>query len=241
MRKVILIFMIMCISTSMYCQTTQDTNKKTEPQSITGFGKLQLGMKISDIPELIDAKKITSMNDYFAKVYGNRTKKSYEIVNDTNEKYPQGEYDKRVREFQIGEYDLTDNIKVTNVNIKFFNDSLYYIEIKDTKMKELLKTKYGDGILDVKEKENTFQNGYGATFVKTDQTFTINWIVDNPYVSCNFVLMRYYNENGELRVLYYSILSNKLYIDKVEIESKIVKDRISNREKDKKKEDIKGF
>ena len=198
-------------------------------------------MSVNDIPELGSAKKIKSSDEYLKNVYHNTSKNVYEIVCDTTEKYPQGEYDPRVRVFQIGKYDLTDKITVTDITLKFFNSLLYDIMIDDSQMRELMKTKYGDGNLDVKKEDHTFQNGYGATFVKTDQTFTIKWLVDKPDVMCVSVLMSWYNEHGEQNVISYTWLQDKTHLKEIALATKEIADRIEDRKKDKKKQDLKDF
>ncbi|MDH4461964.1 MAG: hypothetical protein QE277_11095 [Flectobacillus sp.] len=221
--------------------SAQDDKTKQLPQSITGFGKLQLGMSINAIPELNDANKSTSSEEFFKKVYHNKSRAVYEVICDTNETYPQGEYDPRVREFQIGKYDLTDKITVTDIKLKFFNGLLYFIQISDSQMSELMKTKYGDGEMDVKKKDHTFQNGYGATFVKTDQTYTTKWLVDKPNITCEYTLMSWYNRHGEQSVVAFTLLSDETHNKEIEIETQKIKDRIKERANSKKKADLKGF
>ncbi len=208
---------------------------------ITGFGKLQLGMSVIDIPELSKAKKITTSDQYYESVFNNTSENIYEVVCDTTEEYPQGSYDTRVREFQIGKYNITEKIEVRDITLKFFNDKLYSIEIKDSKLEELLKAKYGDGKLTYKKEDHTFQNGYGATFIKTDETFTTTWKTDNPNVTCKSVLMSWFNDHGEQKIIFFSILEDNSHKNEIDKASTIIKDRIAKRIEDKKKQDLDGF
>ena len=227
--------LLFAFTISFFALTISAQNK------ITGFGKLQLGMSVYDIPELSKAKKVTTSVQYFTSVYNNTSKNVYEVICDTTEKYPQGIYDTRVREFQIGKYNVTESIEVTNITLKFFNDKLYSIDIKDSKLNELLTAKYGDGELTSKEEDHTFQNGYGATFVKTDRTFTTTWKTDEPNVTCKSVLMSWYNDHGEHNVIAYTILEDDSHKDEINDASKIIEDRIAKRIADKKKQDLDGF
>lgn len=208
---------------------------------ITGFGKLQLGMTVNDLPELSKAEKITSSDQYYRSVYKNTSRNIYEVVCDTTEKYPQGSYDMRVREFQLGRYNVTESIEVVDITLKFFNDTLYSIQIGDNKLSDLLKTKYGEGDLTTKEEDHTFQNGYGATFVKTDKTFRTTWKTDNKNINCSSVLMSWYNDRGKQNILSYTILEDISHVNDIDKESAKVKDRISKRIADKKKKDLDGF
>lgn len=208
---------------------------------ITGFGKLQLGISLNDIPELTKAKKISSSDQYYSIVYVNRSRSAYEVVCDTTEKYPQGYYDTRVRQFQIGKYDLTDKITVEDITLKFFNDTLFFIEIMDTKMSELMKTKYGEGKTDLKEVEHTFQNGYGATFIKTDQSFTTKWDAGSPDVECSYVLSGFYNDSGKQLFVHYALLQNTSHNEDIRTTNKMIIERIAKNIADKKKADLGGF
>jgi hypothetical protein len=227
------LFLSLIISSFSILSSAQD--------KITGFGKLQLGITVNDIPELSKATKISSSSQYYSIVYVNRSRSSYEIVCDTNEQYPQGDYDTRIRQFQIGNYDLTDNINVENLTLKFFNDTLYYIQIEDRKMSELLKTKYGEGKTDLKEEEHTFQNGYGAKFVKTDQRFKTEWDSGSPYVNCTYILSSFYSDKGKQSVISFALLENSLHNEDIKTKNKMIKERIAKNKEEKKKAEIKGF
>jgi len=215
--------------------TTSAQNK------ITGFGKLQLGISVNDIPELSKAKKVTTSDQYYKSVYNNTSKNVNEVVCDTLEKNPKGTYDTRVREFQIGQYNVTESIVVTDITLKFFNDKLYSIDIKDSKLRELLEAKYGNGKLTTEKEDHTFQNGYGAKFVKTDKTYTTTWETDNQNVTCKSVLMSWYNDHGEQKIISFTILEDDSHTDEINEASTIIKDRIAKRIADKKKQDLDGF
>ena len=208
---------------------------------ITGFGKLQLGITVNDIPELSNAKKISSFDQFYSIVYVNRSRSAYEVVCDTAEQYPQGYYDTRVRQFQIGNYDLTDKINVKDITLKFFNDTLFFIQIGDTKMSELMKTKYGEGKTDLKEEEHTFQNGYGAKFIKTDQKFITEWNAGSPNVECRSVLSSFYNDSGKQLIVNYALLQNTSHNEDIRTTNNMIIERIAKNKADKKKAELGGF
>ena len=209
---------------------------------ITGFGKLQLGMSTKDIPDLSNSKIVTTSSEFFSKVYENRSRNVYETIADTTDRYTSlGSLDNRVRVFQIGKFNLTDNIEVSDVNLKFFNNKLFEIEIKDSKVDELLTTKYGEPKKDYKEKENTFVNGYGAKFIKKDQTWTHTWETGNVNLSCWYTLMSWYNDKGQERIVSYTMLKDNSIGKEVEKQVEVVKTRINKRIEDSKKNLVSGL
>jgi len=230
MKKIMMVAIILIASVSVFAQT-----------KITGFGKLQLSVTVKDIPELSEAKRVNN-NDYFTKVYGNKSSACYESVLDTTYLYSSfGSLDKRVRIFQIGKLQITENIELKDVTLKFFNDTLYSINIKDSKVDELLTIKYGTPKEDVKTKDNTFVNGYGAKFVKTDLTKTHTWETNNPNTVCWYTDMSWYNDKGEFRYAEYCVLYDKKIDKVVSTEEDMVKTRVRKREEDKKKALAAGF
>jgi hypothetical protein len=231
MKKLLVLIAGVLLSVSSYGQT-----------KINGFGKIQLGMSVSDLPELSNSKLVTTETDYFNKVYRNVTSSSYETISDTTKKYQSfGSLDKRVRIFQIGRLQLTDKIILSDVTLKFFNDKLYSINVNDKQLDELLTTKYGTPKEDIKTKENTFQNSYGAKFVKTDLTKTHNWETGNINTICSYTDMYWYNDSGKLNGANYAHLYDRTITDFVGVEESVVKARINKREEDKKKGLVSGF
>jgi hypothetical protein len=201
-------------------------NLDEKPISITGFGKLQLGMSIEDIPELSNQKNSTNVTEIFP---------------DTTKKYFRGDLDKRVRTFKLVKLALTENIIVNEVQLKFFENHLYHIFIGDTKMNDLVKTKYGIGKTELKEKEKTFQNGYGATFVKTDKTFKTSWIVDKPNVSLESSILTWHNEKGEKLDAYYIVLQDTKHNDEIAEVNAQIRKRIQQNIDNKNKVELKDF
>lgn len=230
MKKLLLVFAILFFSLTIVAQ-----NK------ISGFGKLQLGMTINDIPELLIAKKITTSEQYYSSVYNNTSMNNYEVVCDTLEKSPQGTCDMRVREFQLGRFYITESIELKDIKLKFFNDTLYSIITSDSKLDDLITAKYGSGVTTVKEKDHIFQNGYGATFVKTDQTFTTTWDTNISKVFCYYTFMSKHNNRGEKSIISFTHLHNITHVADIIEENNKVKGRISQRITDSKKKDLDDF
>jgi hypothetical protein len=210
-------------------------------QKITGFGRMQLGMSVNELTELSEAKLVGD-DEYFNKVYENTTKNVYEAKLDTISRSSSfTTRTNKVRVFQVGQIKLTDNITLKDVTLKFFNDKLYSIQIKDDQIDDLITTKYGEGKAQTETKDHTFQNGYGAKFVKTDLKKEITWNTNDPQTSCYYITNYWYNDNGKLLHYEYANLSNNTIEKIVNNENDLVKVRIEKREEDKKKSLVSGF
>jgi hypothetical protein len=230
MKKILLLVTILFVGLTSFAQ-----NK------ITGFGKLQLGALVSEIPELTNAKPVTE-KEFFSKVYENRGTGIYESIYDSTSKYPSfGSLDKRVRVFQLGTLQITESVTLHDITLKFFNDKLYSVDIKDRQLDDLLTTKYGTPKEEIETKDHTFQNGYGATFVKTDITKRHNWETGDINIICYYTDLYWYNDKGKLNGINYAILHNKTISTLVGTEEKNVIARIDKREEDKKKSLVSGF
>lgn len=224
---------------------------------INGFGRLKLGSSTSAIPELNKAVKmdLTQTDNNF--VYGNVLNLVYEIVCDTNLDNPFGTYDTRVREFQIGQFQLTENIKVQDVRLKYFNDQLYEIGIYDPQIKELLTSKYGPGLTSIWTDERTLQNVFGAKFNRTDSVYNTKWKTINPQLECYSNKIVHYGlepfPNSILTaseimginkyIRDYSVLLDLSHQKEIETQSQVIKDRIEKRKEEavKKRVDTDGF
>lgn len=209
---------------------------------ITGFGRLQLGMSVNDISELVDAKTISNEREYLSKVYKNKGYSVYEAQIDTLNKYPMfATHSKNVRKFQLGQIKLTDNITLTDVELSFYNDKLYSIQINDDKIDELIIAKYGEGKVTTETKDHTYQNGYGAKFIKTDLKKEINWNTNVTENKCYYITNYWYNSKGEINHYEYASLSNTKISNIVDNELKQLVSRIDKREEEKKKGLVSGF
>lgn len=206
----------------------------------TGFGFIQLGMPISNFSYLLTSRKIDNENDYINIVYHNYTVESFQLIADTTQTYCTfGSYDKRVKVFYIGEMNATNLIKLKGVELSFFNDTLYSIKI-DKCINDILTLKYGEPKIDIKEKDHTFQNGYDATFIKTDRETDYYWkTTNNTHLYCytNY----YYSNNGELEHFEYTEIYYRKIWKKVFDETQLVENRIEQLEKNKNNNNIKGF
>ena len=208
---------------------------------INSFGRLQLGMSVNDVPELSNAKFIKS-SEYFDNVYENKTDNVYESQLDTLKRGSNFvTTSTNVRIFQIGRIKLTDNIILKDVTLKFYNDKLYYIQVKDDQIDDLLTTKYGQGKEEVETKDHTFQNGYGAKFVKTDLRKEITWNANDPQISCYYIANFWYSSDGKLLHYEYGSLSNKSIENVVNEQEKLLFARIKQREENEKKGLVSGF
>ena len=224
-------------------------------EKINGFGKLKLGMSVSDLPELAVAIQIRNKNEYYKNVYGNTTNKVFEMFPDTNDEYNiVGSLDKRVRSFHIGNMSITDNIFIFDIDLKFFDGKLYEIYVHEgnvpgyknaRKLDELLTTKYGAPKSDSKEEEKYYTNSYGTKITKKDQTFEHTFNTNSPNVRCYYYFSSRHDSKGEISFmefirLYETNIWNLVY-DAEDEQQEIIKKRIEKREEDKKKELLIGF
>lgn len=238
MKKVLMLALMAILFQSGYTQV-----------KITGVGKLKLYSDISLINELgysPKTKKICTMDDYFKYVYKKSSgDKIYEIyadsINGINGCY--GYYNKDIRFFYVPKYDLISDLTITGLELLFYRDSLISIKCDgETKLCDALDLKYGKSKLDLKEKEHTFTYTYtGAQATKTDETYTYTWNTNDPNVTCNNVLKKWYTDKGEEMFFHTFTLSNTSHdadIRSIEIE---LKKRMKNIQDEKKKVNLDGF
>ena len=148
-------------------------------QKIVGFGKLKLGMDITEITELNPKndtiEKIYNRDEDLRLIFKNKTRPTpIELISDTNLAYDYsniGTLDKRVREFHFGQFSINEDIVLTDISLLFFKNKLYTIHTSDDRMDQLLKDKYGEAISNVKEKEVYFTNGLGNTITKIEKHY----------------------------------------------------------------------
>ncbi|MDR1199896.1 MAG: hypothetical protein LBK94_12955 [Prevotellaceae bacterium] len=134
----------------------QDTQK-----IIDGIGKLKLGSSPSVLSEIgYDLGKAIQVDDgttYIRKVYGKYTENIiYQLFSDTKDKYgiSDASHHPLVKVFYIPKYEPVDNIVCEGLTLKYFNDSLYYINTRNPfKLGDAFKLKYGEPELDLKDKE----------------------------------------------------------------------------------------
>ncbi len=232
MKKILFLQIFLVIFSSGYSQL-----------KINGFGKIQLGLKIDEIPELANSVLIDNQDDFIRKVYRNtETNIVYELKSDTTEPYPTfGSLSNRVRIFQIGEYVVNENIKFQNIRLNFFEGKLYEIIVPGSEIDELLTTKYGKPKSTLKEVSHTFVNGLGNKFIKKDQTFTNTYTTNNTNVSCINLLMSWYDSKGERNFLQETTIKNILTSKQVQIDEENARKRIENRNELQKKKKITNF
>jgi hypothetical protein len=230
MKKIMMVAIVLIASVSVFAQT-----------KITGFGKLQLGMEVKDIPELSGAKFINGSTEYFEKVYESKRPECYEAKLDSLNYSSFGTLVDKERIFHVGQISVTENITLSDVELKFYNDKLYSIKVGDGKVDELITTKYGAPKEEVKTEDHTFQNGYGAKFVKTDLKKTHTWTTNDPQTECYYVNNYWYNDSGKLLHIDYCYLTNNQIAKLVQDENKKVIVRRKQREEDKKKALTAGF
>lgn len=210
---------------------------------INGFGKIQLGMKIEEIPEIWNPTIISNSQDYIKYIYHNElTSTPYELRLDSTEDYSiYAKYDNRVRSFYLGIYNINEDIQLEKISLNFFNEKLYEIIVEGDGINELLKSKYGKPKSTYKEVPKTFVNGIGIKFIKKNQTFTDVFNTNIPNVSCVYKLESWYTYKGEKEIKQETIIKNLLISKQVEIEVSKMINRIKLRKEIEKKNMLKDF
>ncbi len=116
---------------------------------ILGFGKLKIGMKISEVSEIKDAAHLSKFN----RGYDPSIRSAYELIPDTNNSLSEmvGFLNKDARIFIVPKIQITDQIEINQVELIFFLDSLVSIRcgydevgwVLNSSIRRALTIKYG--------------------------------------------------------------------------------------------------
>lgn len=187
---------------------------------ILGFGKLKLGMKVTEIDEIKDAQQLSDLRIYHTHIRSSYRVPSYELMADTNNLGNNiGFLNKDVRIFTVNEVQITEQIKINQVELIFFRDSLVSISCgydltgwsKNVYLREALSIKYG----------NPLEEKYNGT----SRTL---WNSGDPSIVCEEYL-REFKINYEWHYIYYLKLENsykmKLIQEKEDIRRKIIDEK----------------
>jgi hypothetical protein len=214
---------------------------QSNSQNSIGLGKLKIGMDVSEIKELSNAKKIKPFSsDYIKYVYKNYScKYFFEIkIDSTNESHWSiGFIDKSVRVFNVGSFNLTETIIIKNVTLRFKDNKLYHIECEENEnLEEGLKVKFGPPKIVVKEKPKEYINELGVTTVKVEKEYTSIYNTGLDNIVCEKYFSIKYDYKGEEKLTTYTelfdkkiqenVLNNQIYgeiriLDKKESQSKV--------------------
>jgi hypothetical protein len=238
MRSIYLLIFILSLH-----QIRAQENENPSDLKIKGFGKIQLGMHVSDIPELARKTDIRTAREYIKKVDKNDQKVTFELFSDTSSVTSTffGSPLKEVRNFYLGEYAINDKIKLHRVGLSFYKDELYEINIEGSGVDELLTLKYGKPEMKHEETPHTFVNGLGIETVKTDKRYKHTYNTNIPGVVCYYNYDATFNLFGEISIFEYTILYDKAIHKLVSDEKYKVEMRIKQRAEQAKKRDIENF
>ena len=219
MKKTFLLIVIIISYNNLLSQTKPlivsepNSNMVESGIKITGFGKLRLGMYVKDLDELKAAKEMKTYNDFISKVYKNYSNNNvYEQITDTTKiERGFGSPDKKVRIFTVPKINVTDEIVLKFVELKFYDDKLYYIKCDyDKNLIDALTLKYGAPKVDTKEEDREFTYTYtGNKITKKERKYTSNWSTGDIDVICQSMMSNYFNSKGEESFLSYVNLYNK--------------------------------
>jgi hypothetical protein len=211
-------------------------------KSIKGIGFLKLGSRTSAVFNLlkIDTETIAKCSTQSATY--NFTDKVIELLSDTTtlDKPIYATYSTNARIFHVPSIQLNDEIKIEDVYLTFYFDTLVGIfSDKNSELNQALTTKYGEPVIDLKENSKEYTLGNGTTVTLTDQTFSSTWGND-PEINCLSYLGKYYSTSINPDYisyfnLEYSKIDLKISKESEKIETKI-KDRLEQIKKDKLKD-----
>jgi hypothetical protein len=218
-------------------------------QKIVGFGKLKLGMDLSEISELNPKEdtieKVYDRSEELSLVFRNKTRLTpIELISDTNLAFEYsyiGSLDKRVRHFHFGKLKINDEIFLTDINLLFFNNKLYTIYTADEKLDEMMGDKYGKVLPSLTEKEVYFTNGFGNTITKIEKHYKKKYITNVPNYSCSWSMDIQYLNNGDSYILTNTWLTDSKIENIVTKTERAMQLRSQKRELEKKKNKLNKF
>jgi len=209
----------------------QDVLKKIYAQrklntKIKGFGKLKLWESSKVITEAgMPIVSIRTNTEYMNRVYEKKKGATiYELVYNSNgkDKINEATSDKRVKIYCLPNFQITDQIKLLAVTLKYFNDSLFSVECKYNRdLEGALTLKYGDPKTSVDSKG-------------IDKTYTTEWKTDNYDVVCRSILDIWHDppeyKESSLNYIYLTDMSyfNKMKEAERNIETKGNEDKLKN-------------
>jgi hypothetical protein len=218
-------------------------------QKIVGFGKLRLGMNLSEVSELNPKEdtieKVYDRSEELILVFKNKTRLTpIELISDTNLAFNYsyiGSLDKRVRHFHFGKLKINEEIFLSDINLLFFNNKLYTIYSADENLDEMLGDKYGKVIPTLTEKEVYFVNGFGNTITEIEKHYKKKYITNVPNYNCSWSMDIKFHNNGESYMLINTWLSDTKIENIVSKTEKEIMLRSEKRELEKKKNKLNNF
>jgi hypothetical protein len=223
MKKLIIFMMLLICAVSLNAQ-----------QQISGFGKLKLGNPIGSFVDTINIKKIFTRDEYFDNLYLHPTSVPIEFVSDTITGYVETDcyLNKNVKTIYLPKFQILENLILNNVYLSFYNDSLFAISAeRNQDLEDALKLKYGTPKEDVSEKYGNY--GKNQFFLTTYE--------NDDFVYCRSSIYKYFDKNYEANFITNIKLNNKIITNIVENEENIIKNRITKRIDDQKKQQLKDL
>lgn len=219
-------------------------------QTIEGIGQIKIGKSYSQIIQDvgIEEKKIVDAGkedlDFFD-VY--RPKKTllfkYDSANSKKRDYDY-EFIKcpEAVKLVIPTYTVAD-IKVEQIELQFYHDTLYSIDIKSPSMEFLkaFKTKYGDGNLKKEVKTVQCSSAYVKNYDVEEVTFRTTWESNISNVDVTYVLMDYRDSKCQQQYLTYVLISNSKISKQVTSCETDIRDRMKRKEDSELKNKLKDF
>ncbi len=175
---------------------------------IDGIGKLKLNCSPEVFKEIGYRKEPIIINEYddYRKMKNTSYKSSgnlYMIEYNEDMILTEAVSHPNVKVYFIPSYSPTQSIELKDVFLKFFNDSLYEIHIKEypSKLEEAFDLKYGKSKREMKEEEKHYVNGLGNKITKIDKLFEHTWDSKDPNIGCYSIFNAYHDDHGEMRFI----------------------------------------
>jgi hypothetical protein len=235
MKKVLLILLVL----GLFDSRAQDKGNKPTPL-INGFGKIQLGMSLEDIPELVGAMVVPDENQFIEVTYTNDRPFAYELKADTTNTNPTiGSSDKRVRDFHLGEYRYSESIVFHKLFFRFFEGKLARIWVEGTEFSELLSAKYEAPYIKARNEPRFAPNGKRLKGYTRHATFM--YATTAKDVRCYHVMQYPVGYHMLSDFLSFTIIELESVKKLIEKEQASVRLRIKQRAEQAKKKDIENF
>lgn len=235
MKKTLLILLVLVLFESR----AQDMGNKPTPL-INGFGKIQLGMRLEDIPELVHALVVSDENEFMEVSYTNDRSFAYELKADTTNANPKiGSSDKRVRDFNLGEYRFSEEIVFHKLFFRFFEGKLARIWVEGENFNELLMVKYGPP--DFKFKSEPRFSKSGKRLKGINKTSILTYLNTTEDVRCYHILTVPIGHLTASDYQNFTIIQLESVRERIKQEEANVRLRIKQRAEQAKKKDIENF
>ncbi|WP_343633433.1 hypothetical protein [Fluviicola sp.] len=235
--------LILCLLGSIYSSSQISDSIKIEGIGLFKIGKTTVS-SIEELSKKFSTKiKSTNSSSDLYNLTTNNNKIIIQLFADTVKTYNSPSYtsySSNVKTYRIIGYSAAD-IELNDLTVKFYNDTLYYMNCNmSSDLNNAIKLKYGEGKIEVKEKEVVCKNrSTGIERKLIEKTYFQKW--DHDDIMAVSILSEYYNDKCERRLV--SALTIESFsigrvVNKIDDE---IEDRLKERKKIEDKKKLDGF